>query len=48
MRGFGWESVWKGGWFWVKVGGLVFIVEEVDTMGFGEAYGFGKLDSLKV
>ena len=24
-RGFGWESVWKGGWFWVKVEGLVLV-----------------------
>ena len=28
MGCFGRESVWKGGWFWVKVEGLVFTVED--------------------
>ena len=31
MDGFGWGSVWKGGWFWVKVEGLVFIVEDDES-----------------
>ena len=34
MRGFGWESVWKGGWFWVEVEGLVFIVNRKGSVGW--------------
>ena len=31
MGGFGRESVWEGGWFWVEVQGLVFIVKKVES-----------------
>ena len=30
--GFGWESVWRGGWFWVEVQGLVFTVGKMNVL----------------
>ena len=42
MRCFGRRSVWKGGWFWMEVQGLVFIVEDVDVGELVRLRGLGR------